>query len=448
MKNIRIGCGAGCSFDRLEPAIDLIKNGNLDYLVFECLAERTVANDQKKRKENPEAGYTPMLEERMRAVLPLLRKYNVKVVTNMGSANVKSAVKCIKTLANELNIDGLKIAYQIGDDITAELYRYGEYPIVDEQGYLKDIDENIYSANAYLGYEGIVQGLEMNADIVVTGRVADASLFVGPVIYEFGYSKKIIAQATVMAHLLECAGQVTGGYYADPGYKEIEDLGLLGFPIGEINSEGDCSLTKTTTSAGVITKATCIEQLLYEIGDPERYITPNGVVDFSKVQFSEINKNKIRINNARFVDNVDTYKVNIGFDDGYLGIGEISFGGSNALEKARLCESIVKKRWKITGYTPSEHQFLYIGFDSLYKEKISKHIQEAKPCEVRLRLMVKDSNASLVEKSIREIDFMYTNGPSGSSGISTTVKDSLGIKSIIIPKDGISPKVYLEEIKQ
>lgn len=447
MKKIRIGCGAGCSYDRIEPAVELLDKGQLDYIVFECLAERTIIDNHIQKMQDPKKGYTPMLKERMLAILPLLKKYNTKLITNMGAANTIEAVNVIKDICDDLNITGLKIAYQLGDDITHELHKYEDELLIGEDKKVKDILEDVISANVYLGCEGIKEALDKGADIVITGRVADASLFVGPILHEFeNAGPDMLAQATLLGHLLECGGQVTGGYYCDPGYKDVEGLARLGFPIGEIDEKGDVIITKPEGSGGEVTVRTCKEQLLYEITDPSAYITPNGVVDFSNVVMEQIDKDVVRVRGAKFKEVTRSYKVNIGFRDDYIGVGEISFGGNNSLELAKCCRDIVIERWRIRGIEPEQYKFSYIGYNSLYGDKISSELHGHKFSEIRLRLVVKDSNKHIVDEAIREIDYMYTNGPAGSSGITTSVKPNLGISSIIIPKGDIKPIIKYEVI--
>lgn len=446
MKSVRIGCGSGCSFDRIEPAVDLLKNGNLDYLVFECLAERTISDDMKRKKENSELGYTPMLEERFRKILPILKQAKTKIITNMGSANVFAAVNKVSQLCEEFGLSNLKIAYQYGDEISRQLVKDGNIKLIDDEYCFEDIKDNIISSNLYFGYSGVLEALKSDADIIITGRIADASLFIAPVIFELGYTDEIYANATLMGHLLECAGQLTGGYYCNPGYDDVDDLANLGFPIAEFFEDSKIILSKTQKSGGLISKSTVIQQMFYEVSDPQSYITPDGVVDFTSVNIDEVDINEVLVTGAKFVSNVDTYKVNIGFLDGYLGVGEISFGGLNSLQLASCCEEIIKKRWTLINCSPNKFNFSIIGFNSLYGNKISSLISSDLPSEVRLRVVVKDNDKELVKKAIREVDFMYTNGPAGSSGIRTSVNENVGITSAIINKGQLKPIVEFREI--
>lgn len=447
MKKIRIGCGSGgCAFERLEPAIELVEKGNIDYLIFECLSERTIAEAQRQKNSNPEKGYNPMLEERMKIFLPLMKQYRFKIVSNMGGANPQCAVYKIKQIAGELGIKGLKIAMVTGDDITSQIHEYDNYPLIESRTTI-GLTQNIISANVYLGADSISQALDDGADIVITGRVADPSLFVGPIIHEFhwkadDYPK--IGQAILTGHLMECCAQLTGGYYADPGYKEVPDLDRLGHPIAEINEMGEVFFTKPENSGGLVNVDICKEQLLYEIGNPAAYITPDGIADFTKVFFKQVSDHTVSAQGALSHDITDTYKVNLAYEDGYIGIGEVSFGGQNSLERAKLAADIIKKRWEIIRIKPLRHQFDYIGFNSLYKSNISTKIHSGTIPEIRLRVSVHTKTELDAHKLIRELQCMYINGPAGSSGIASHIETVLSIDSFLIPRKYVRPNYICE----
>src|SRR6202008_2963307 len=285
MRTIRIGSGAGYSGDRVEPAIELAEKGDIDYLVFECLGERTVALAQQARLKNPDAGYDPLLEERMRAVLPLCAAKGIKIVTNMGAANPEAAAKKTAEIARALGLPALKIAAVVGDDVL-DACKQGDLPILEFPGSIKKLGNRIVSANAYLGAEPIVQALSAGADIVITGRASDPALFLAPMIHAFGWGMddwNPLGKGIVAGHLLECAGQITGGYFADPPYKDVAGLARLGFPIGEVGEDGSLVVTKVAGSGGAVTEETCKEQLLYEVHDPSRYLQPDVTADFSQM---------------------------------------------------------------------------------------------------------------------------------------------------------------------
>jgi hypothetical protein len=291
---VRLGAGAGYSGDRIEPAVELATHGALDYLVFECLAERTIALAQQARRQDPESGYDPLLEARMHAVLPVAKRNGVRIVSNMGAANPLAAARKTAAIARELGLGGLKIAAVTGDDVL-DVVRSGAYRFEESGQAVADFDERIVSANAYLGAAPIVAALDAGADVVLTGRAADPSLFTAPLIHEFGWAFDDwdrLGQATVVGHLMECAGQITGGYFADPGFKDVAGLARLGFPIGEVSADGSVVITKVAHAGGFVTEATCKEQLLYEIHDPSRYLQPDVVADFAQVRVVEQAKDR------------------------------------------------------------------------------------------------------------------------------------------------------------
>lgn len=449
MKSIRIGCGAGCSYDRIEPAEELIKYGELDYLVFECLAERTMADNMQSKSTNSKLGYTPMLRERMERMLKLAKQNNVKIVTNMGGSNIEEAVKIIIDVAKKDKIEGLKVGIVEGDDILDRIDDYKYFKLVELNKDICDIKDDIISANIYLGSDGVVEALENGANFVITGRIADASLFIGPIKYEFDWNiddEKELGQAALLGHLLECAGQLTGGYAADPGYKDISNLHKLGFPIAQIDETGKFFIEKVKGSGGEISERICKEQLIYEIVDPSSYITPDAIVDFTEVTFKEIDIDKVEANGCRVIGFPETLKVCVGYHCGFLGEAEVSFGGKNSLKKANLCEDIIRKRLEIIEANCDDVHFDCIGYNSLYKNSVMNEIDTPEPFETRLRMAVRGNKFDDVCKAIREVDFMYTNGPAGSSGISTKVKELVGITSILIPREKVNVKTRVVEV--
>lgn len=448
LKAIRIGCGSGgCTYERMEPAVELAKTGRIDYLVFECLAERTIADAQRQKLKNPQRGYNPMLQERMEVFLPLMQEKKFKIISNMGGANPQQAVFEIMRIALRQNLKNIKIAMVTGDDITERIDQYRDLNLFEKARTVGSL-ENIISANVYLGADSIRKALDEGADVVITGRVADPSLFVGPILHEFHWKPteyEKIGQAILTGHLLECCTQLTGGYYADPGYKEVPDLYRLGHPIAEINENGELFFTKTAGSGGLVSVDTCKEQLLYEIGNPACYITPDGIADFSRVAFEQIGENVVAARGAISHGITDTYKANIGYLDGFMGVGEVSFGGRSALERAKLIAGVIQKRWDVIQIHPLEAQFDYIGFNSLYKTDISRTLVSADVPEVRLRVAVRAKTEEEATRLIREVQCLYVNGAAGSSGITARVSSVLSIENVLIPRAQVVPRItYLE----
>ena len=337
LKKIRIGGGAGYGGDRIEPAVDLIRFGNLDYIIFECLAERTIALAQQKKKEDSNKGYNELLEHRMSKVLPLLKDHKVKIITNMGAANPKAAMEVTGRMAREYGLTDLKIMGVLGDDIIDGIDRYMNFEILETGQPLSSIADDIVSANAYIGAGGIVEALKQGADIVISGRVADPALTLAPAIYEFGWSMddyEKLGKGTVMGHLLECGAQVCGGYFADPPYKEVPKPWDIGFPIGEITEDGDITISKLNKAGGVVSRETVTEQLIYEIHDPSAYYTPDVAADFSGIQIEE-RDGAVKVTGASGNEKNGKYKVSVAYKDGFIGEGEMSYTGSCLLYTSR-----------------------------------------------------------------------------------------------------------------
>jgi hypothetical protein len=445
MRTIRIGSGAGYSGDRIEPAIELAEKGDIDYLVFECLGERTVALAQQARLKDPDAGYDPLLELRMRAVLPICAAKGIKIVTNMGAANPEAAAKKIAEIARALGLSTLKIAAIVGDDVL-DACKQGDLPILEFDGSIKQLGNRIISANAYLGAEPMAEALSAGADVVITGRASDPALFLAPMIHAFGWAMddwNILGKGTVAGHLLECAGQITGGYFADPTYKDVAGLARLGFPIGEIGEDGSLIVTKVKGSGGAVTAQTCKEQLLYEVHDPTRYLQPDVVADFSQVEVKEIAPDRISVTGGRGSARTGTLKVSVGYVDSFIGEGQISYAGPGALARAKLALEIVRERLKLTGVAASELRFDLIGVDSLHGPQVSAHAAE--PYEVRIRVAGRTETLHEAVRIGNEVETLYTNGPAGGGGAWKSAREVVAVASVLLPREQAKPQVRFVE---
>lgn len=433
MKTIRIGSGAGYSGDRIEPAVELAEKGNIQYLAFECLAERTIAIAQQAKLTDPSKGYDPLLVERMQAVLPVSVRNGVKMLTNMGAANPVSAGEKVREIARSLGLK-LKIATVTGDDVL-ELVKNGDY-VIDETGVpVKSLGNKVVSANAYLGAEPMVESLANGADVVITGRVADPALFIAPLIHEFGYSMtdyKMLGKITVVGHLLECAGQITGGYFADPGYKDIPNLDRLGFPLAEVGADGSFVITKVPGAGGKVSTATCKEQLLYELHDPHAYITPDVVADFSQVRMKQVGPDCVQVEGGSGRSKTETLKVSIGYVDSYVGEGQISYAGPGAVERGQLAIEIVKGRLELTGVKLTELRCDLIGIDSIFGPKLS---QGSRPREVRIRVAGRADSMKEALRVGNEVETLYTNGPAGGGGAWKSARQVVAMGSTLIARN-------------
>ena len=441
MRTIRIGSGAGYSGDRIEPAVELAEKGDIEYLVFECLGERTVALAQQARLKNPESGFDPLIEERMRAVLPLCAAKGIKIVTNMGAANPLAAARKTAEIARLIGLSGLKVAAVIGDDVL-EACKQRDLPIMEFDGTIGQLGNRLISANAYLGAAPMAEALADGADIVITGRASDPALFLAPLIHAFGWPLDDwtrLGKGIVAGHLLECAGQVTGGYFADPPYKDIAGLARLGFPIGEVGEDGSLVMTKVEGSGGAVTARTCKEQLLYEVHDPSRYIQPDVIADFSQVEIEEVGKDRVRISGGRGSERPPTLKVSVGYVDGFIGEGQISYAGPGALARGRLALDIVRERLKLTGVAASELRFDLIGVDSLHGPQLAAHANE--PYEARVRVTGRTENLREAVRIGNEVETLYTNGPAGGGGAYKSARDVVAVASVLLPRELAQPRV-------
>jgi len=435
---IRIGSGAGFSGDRLEPAVILAEKGELDYLVLECLAERTIALAQQRKNKDPNSGYDPLLEKRMDLLLPILKEKGVRLITNMGAANPIGAAKKIIEIAQRRGIR-IKVAAVTGDDVLEHLD--GQQKVLETGKSLSEVP-NLLSANAYIGADALLPALESGAEIIIAGRVADPSLFLAPMIYHFGWSPDDIdkiAQGTVVGHLLECAGQVTGGYFADPWKKEVPNLARLGFPFADVSPDGTAVIGKVEGTGGFINLATVKEQLLYEATDPTGYLTPDITADFTTVRLQEIGPNRVEVSGGRGRPKPATLKVSLGYHAGYIGEGEISYAGPNAYGRAVLAGEIVQERLKDEF---PDLRIDHIGVSSVHRTHFGDF---GEPYEIRLRVA---ANATDSEKAAiigEKVEALYTNGPAGGGGARKYVREVIGIVSTLIPREKVQTQISIQE---
>ncbi|CCE00412.1 acyclic terpene utilization AtuA family protein [Bradyrhizobium sp. STM 3809] len=439
MRSIRIGAGAGYSGDRIEPAVELAEKGGLDYLVFECLAERTIALAQQARIRDPQAGYDPLLAARMQAVLPVCRANNVRIVTNMGAANPPAAAEATRAIARKLGFAGLKVAAVTGDDVLDRL-KASEVAL-DTGDTVAGLGNRIVSANAYVGARAIAEALAAGADVVITGRAADPALFLGPLIHEFGWAMDDwdrLGQGTVIGHLLECAGQITGGYFADPGVKDVPDLARLGFPIGEVREDGELIVTKVAGSGGCVTSATVKEQLLYEIHDPARYFQPDVVADFSQVTVEEVGPDRVRVLGGRGAPKTGLLKTSVGYLDSYVGEGQISYAGPGAVARGRLALEIVRERLAATGVAVSELRCDLIGLNALHGDARG---EGREPSEVRVRVAGRTETMAEAIRIGNEVETLYTNGPAGGGGAWKSAREVIAVASCLVPETAAEPRI-------
>jgi hypothetical protein len=433
---LRVGCAAGFSGDRTDaarPVVDaLIAAGGASVLIFETLAERTLALAQIARRTNPDLGYEPLLDEMLRPVLADCLAHGIRIVSNFGAANPRGAARRIAELARELGLALPRIAVVGGDDVSG----------ADHLNALNDglqgalVGRELVSANAYLGAEPIASALIAGAQIVVCGRVSDPSLTVGPAMAHFGWRADDwdrLARATMAGHLLECGAQVTGGYYADPGLKDVSGLAQLGYPIAEIDRDGQCVITKPVGSGGRVDEHTVKEQLLYEVHDPSAYVTPDVVADLSNAQVMQVGDDRVALQGVRGHPRTDSLKVNVCCASGWLAEGEISYAGARAEGRARLAAQVIRER--LAGSGPLRIDL--IGVSSVLADDAG-HWLAAVPdtgaTDVRLRIALRHTDRVQAERLTREMVALYTCGPAGGGGVRTSLRPTLGTLSFLMPR--------------
>ena len=448
---LRIGCAAGFSGDRTDAALpivqDLIAGGKPSVLMFETLAERTLALAQLALRDDPHAGYEPLLDDLLRPVLALCLTHGIRIVSNFGAANPRGAARRIFELAAELGTRKPTIAVVEGDDLRGDEYR----PMLVQALGEKLPKERIVSVNAYIGAAPIAEALRAGADIVVCGRVADPSLVLGPAIAHFGWTMEDwpqLARATMAGHLLECGSQVTGGYFADPGFKEVPDLAHVGYPIAEIDADGHCTISKPDGTGGRIDACTVKEQLLYELHDPAAYLTPDVTADITQASVREIAHNRVRLEDVTGHPRPPTLKVNVCFEAGWFAESEISYAGARAGARALLAAQVVRER--LGSEAPIRVDL--IGVNSIFGDDANEWLSTATAeqldamraaRDVRLRLSWQREERSDALRLTREVNALYCCGPAGGGGVRSGIRARLGTVSCLVPRDAVTPRFEL-----
>lgn len=433
-ENIRIGTGAGFSSDRLEPAVDLVERGELDAIVLECLGERTVAFAHRDRMADPRRGYNVHLERRMRALLPACRKAGTVMITNMGAANPRAAAERTLAVARDLDLKGLKIACVEGDDVSALVPK--DQRFMDEPGTLADVDMPVVGMNAYLGADAIRPALEAGVDVIVGGRLADPSMFLAPIAQHFGWAADDaprMGAGTLVGHLLECGMQVTGGYFADPGIKDVPNLAQCGYPIAEVAADGTAIITKLDRTGGCVAPATVKEQLLYEVHDPARYLTPDVTADFSRVEVAPAGPNRVKVSKASGSARPATLKVTVGFDGGFQAEAGVSYAGPAAQQRGQLAADIVRERMaRLNGR--ADLRIDLIGASSLFA---TAGLRSTDAQDVRLHVALRSREKEDAELVLWEVESLLCCGPAGGGGFRGALVPCVVTKSVLIPRERV-----------
>jgi len=471
VRTIRVGNGCGFWGDNLDAPVQLAERGQLDYLTLEYLAELTLSIMAHQRQRNPAAGYATDFIDTLRRIAPLMREQpKLKIVTNAGGMNPGSCAAAARKVLDDAGLTDAQIAVVSGDDLLErlpELVRAGHpFNHLDTGEPLEPILDRVVSANAYLGAGPIVEGLAKRARIVITGRVADASLTVAPAIHEFGWQPDDwprIAGATVAGHLIECGAQVTGGLYCK--WPEVKDYDNIGYPIAVIADNGSFLITKPPETGGLVNRETVIEQLLYEIGDPTDYLTPDVRADFTTLAVNEM-ENCVPVTGASGRPPTDSYKVSIAYRDGYKASGMLAVYGAESVDggnpvwlKAKHCGFIVLARLKQANCRPErmgmevlgdrDFEFRRVLPDTTPVRSVTEAMGDRDPRErspIMLRLAVHDPDRAVVERFCRELAPLVTSGPPGIAGYIEArphPREVLAYWPTLVPRASIQPSVEM-----
>ncbi|MGV9867430.1 acyclic terpene utilization AtuA family protein [Rhodococcus koreensis] len=440
-RTARVGCGSGYALDRLEPAIEVAASGEVDYIAFDTLAERTLAQAQMRRNADPSAGYNTRLPEIVSAMAPFVSD-GIKVIGNFGAANVPGALKATVAGLRAAGVRGVGVAAIHGDDALRAVQDLDpEIPGVDRR--ISDLGDRVVSANFYLGSEYIVKALEAGASWVLGGRIADAALFAAPILHEFGWSindSDKVAHATLAGHILECSGQATGGYFADPPYREVSGLHRLGYPIAHVR-ESDMTITKPVGSGGRVDRFTVGLQIPYEVQDPTAYLTPDVTADFSNVECVENGEDRVIVSGARGSKAPDKAKVLVGVKLGHRVTAEIGYAAAGCVERAELAARTHRDAVERFDAEISEIRYELVGVNSMVGGKFDSPT----PAEVRMRLAAYCTTENAAKGLAAEFDHLYIHGPAGGGGVVIDIRPTIGVYPLYVDANLVEQNLEIEE---
>jgi len=419
-EKVYIANGQGFWGDSILGPIRLIKEGKLDYLTLDYLAEVTMSIMQKLKGRNPQAGFATDFIRMLERILPEAQEKGVKIISSAGGVNADACLNATGEIIHKLGLSGIKVATVTGDDIYHQidsiLGKGEQLKNMDTGEPLTQIRDNILSANAYLGAFPIAEALGQGADIVICGRVTDPSLVMGPLIHEFGWTEADhdrLAAGTVAGHILECGAQCTGANYTN--WREIEDFAMIGYPVIEAMPNGEFVVTKHEGTGGKVSIETVTSQLVYEMGDPAQYISPDIISDFTSIQLNDDGPDRVRVSGIKGKPPTPFLKVSISYSGGFKALGQLTIAGPDAVEKAHLCANIIWDRLKYDGCEFSEdNKMVELVGTSVCHAGIAQ--LDSEPAEVVLRIGVKDADKSKVDRFGMEIVPLVTSGPPGVTG--------------------------------
>ncbi len=453
-EKIRIASGQGFWGDLIDAPYHQVTKGEIDYLVMDYLAEVTMSILQKQKNKNSKLGYAKDIPGLMKRILPICIGKKIKVITNGGGVNPVACAEAVIEVAKELGIKNLKIAVVVGDDIkdrVDEIISNGcELNNMDTGESIIKVKDNLLSANVYFGAFPIVEGLKKGADIIITGRTTDTGLTLAPMIYEFGWNENdfdLLSAGTIAGHILECGGQSSGGNFLGD-WQSVPNLAEIGFPIAEAYPNGEFVVTKHNNTGGKVSFATVAEQLVYEIGDPSTYITPDCVADFTSIKLEDKGNDRVKVNSIKGKESTEFYKVSCSYESGYSASASLTYSWPHALTKAKAADKILRKRMENLKLNFEEIRTEFVGYDSCHGP-LSEKIDEDKINEVMLRIAVRSHDYASVERFGKEIAPLILTGPpsvTGFAGGRPKPSEVVAYWPALIPKKLVKPEVKIIEL--
>ncbi|HEV8124373.1 MAG TPA: acyclic terpene utilization AtuA family protein [Gemmatimonadales bacterium] len=450
-RTIRIGGGQGFWGDWLEAPVRLVQGGPLDYLVLDYVAEVTMSIMQKQRARDISQGYARDFVTLMERLLPDLVAKRIRVVSNAGGVNPRACAAAVLDAARKLGLAGkVKIGLVTGDDIMHRLddlmARGQTFQNLDTGKALSTVRPDVQAASAYLGMAPVVKALDQGADIVISGRLADPVLALGPIFHEFKWSADDVdkvAAGIVAGHVIECGAQSSGGnLMAD--WRKVRDLANVGFPIVEVADNGSFVVTKHPGTGGVVNLASVTEQLVYEIGDPKRYVNADGVADFTSIQLTQRGRDRVQVSGIRGAPKTPFYKVSIAYHYGYKAVGTLVYSWPDAYDKARVADRIIRERLGDQGLHFEKIHTEFVGYNATHGRLAGPPDPELP--EVQLRIGVRARDREPVERFAREVAPLVLTGPPGVTGYGSKpdVKEIVAFWPALIPREEIDPGVRVE----
>jgi hypothetical protein len=428
-----VASGAGFAGDRIDPAVDLAASGAVDAVVLECLAERTLVPGLRARRADPEAGWDPRLRRRLAPLLPVAHKSGCRIISNLGAANPAAAARRAAALAGELGLSGLRIAAVVGDDV------------IDRLGHVSWSDPlqgELLGAHAYIGADALVEAVQADADVILTGRAADSVLFAAEAIPTLGNDPDAFAGAVTVGHLLECSGQITGGNFEgfDGEMLTAADFARLGFPLARVATDGSAEIGLLDGASGLVDRFTCTLQLLYEVHDPAAYVTPDVIIDFTGVRFEEVGRNRVRMSGARARGRPARLKVS-GFVEGpgFIADVEIGYAGTHALRRAQVAAEALALRLDI--FDEDGIRIDTVGVNSI----LGAASQSAPgPAEARVHVSARCADADMAQWVEDEVYALTLSGPAGGGSVRSERRPRLDVVDGLIDRDLVETRLVWE----